>query len=96
MSSSRPTGANGVIETQFSPDHDVLGWRLKLGVIVPATNTIVEPEFHAMAVPGVTTQTGRFPLQNVTISSDAYFARMVAVIHTNLDAAIESLVPCKP
>ena len=96
MSSSRPTGANGVIETQSAPDHDVLGWRLKLGVIVPATNTIVEPEFHAMAVPGITTQTGRFPLQNVTISSDADFARMVAVIHTNLDAAIESLVPCVP
>ena len=96
MSSSRPTGANGAIETQSAPDTDVLGWRLKLGVIVPATNTIVEPEFHAMAVPGVTTHTGRFPLQNVSISSDADFARMVEVIHTNLDVAIEGLVPCAP
>ncbi|HJP09436.1 MAG: hypothetical protein QGI35_09910 [Arenicellales bacterium] len=96
MSSSRPSGVHGGIEAGKGGDLDVLGWRLKLGVIVPATNTIVEPEFHAMAVPGVTTHTGRFPLQNVSISSDADFARMVEVIHTNLDVAIDGLVPCAP
>ena len=33
---------------------DRLGWRRKFGVIAPSTNTIVEPEFDTMTVPGVT------------------------------------------
>ena len=33
---------------------DVLGWRKKFGVLLPSSNTIVEPDFYAMAVPGVT------------------------------------------
>ena len=33
---------------------DVLGWRRKFGVLLPSSNTIVEPDFCAMAVPGVT------------------------------------------
>src|SRR5439155_24140893 len=39
---------------------DVLGYRAKIGVLVPATNTIVEPEYHAMAPRGVTLHTARF------------------------------------
>jgi maleate isomerase len=39
---------------------DVLGYRAKIAVLVPATNTIVEPELHAMAPRGVTVHTGRF------------------------------------
>ena len=31
---------------------DVLGWRKKFGVLLPSSNTIVEPDFYAMAVPG--------------------------------------------
>ena len=34
---------------------DVLGWRKKFGVLLPSSNTIVEPDFSSMAVPGVTT-----------------------------------------
>ncbi|MFQ6030166.1 MAG: arylmalonate decarboxylase [Dehalococcoidia bacterium] len=33
---------------------DVLGWRKKFGVLLPSSNTIVEPDFYAMSVPGVT------------------------------------------
>ena len=33
---------------------DTLGWRLKLGVLVPSTNTAVQPEYDAMRPPGVT------------------------------------------
>lgn len=33
---------------------DVLGWRKKFGVLIPSSNTVVEPDFYAMAVPGVT------------------------------------------
>ena len=33
---------------------DVLGWRKKFGVLLPSSNTIVEPDFYSMSVPGVT------------------------------------------
>jgi maleate isomerase len=38
---------------------DVLAWRKKFGVLAPSTNTVVEPDFYQMAVPGVTAHMGR-------------------------------------
>ena len=38
---------------------DVLAWRKKFGVLAPSTNTVVEPDFYMMAVPGVTAHMGR-------------------------------------
>jgi maleate isomerase len=36
-----------------------LGYRAKIGLIVPATNTVLEPEINAMAPPGVTIHSAR-------------------------------------
>ncbi|GGE53814.1 decarboxylase [Agaricicola taiwanensis] len=38
------------------------GWKAKIGLIVPSTNTINEPEFWRMAPPGVTIHTDRVML----------------------------------
>ena len=38
---------------------DVLGWRKKLGVLALSTNTVVEPDFYMMGVPGVTAHMSR-------------------------------------
>lgn len=35
------------------------GWRAKIGVLLPSTNTILEPDFYAMAPEGVTIHTAR-------------------------------------
>ena len=40
---------------------DVLGHRAKIGVLVPFTNTTVQPEYEAMAPPGVTNHVARIP-----------------------------------
>ncbi|MCH8187184.1 MAG: hypothetical protein IIB66_00535, partial [Proteobacteria bacterium] len=42
---------------------DALGGRAKIGVLVPFTNTIVQPEYEAMAPPGVTNHVARIPNQ---------------------------------
>ncbi|NQV55235.1 MAG: decarboxylase [Rhodospirillales bacterium] len=39
-----------------------LGWRAKLGVIIPTVNTVTEPEFSAMAPDGVTAHFTRMPI----------------------------------
>ncbi|MEE2805260.1 MAG: arylmalonate decarboxylase [Pseudomonadota bacterium] len=72
---------------------DALGSRRKIGVVVPATNTIVEPEFHQMAPSGVSNHTNRFQLSNMSLQSDADFLRLVEEIKENLDQAIDGLVP---
>ena len=38
---------------------DALGYRAKIGILVPATNTIVEPELAALQPPGVTNHVSR-------------------------------------
>jgi len=38
---------------------DVLAWRKKFGVLLPSTNTVVEPNLHSMAVPGATAHSCR-------------------------------------
>ncbi|MBT4750716.1 MAG: decarboxylase [Rhodospirillaceae bacterium] len=39
-----------------------LGWRARLGVIIPTVNTVTEPEFAAMAPDGVTSHFTRMPI----------------------------------
>ena len=43
---------------------DVIGWRKKFGVLAPSTNTVVEPDFYMMAVPGVTAHISRIMMSN--------------------------------
>ena len=42
-----------------APMYDPYGWKAKIGLIVPSTNTVNEPEFWRMAPPGVTIHTSR-------------------------------------
>src|SRR5262245_63988975 len=41
---------------------DVLGYRAKIGVVVPSTGTTMEPELYQMAPPGVTFHGARMRL----------------------------------
>ena len=51
---SNPTRENSV--------PDLLGYRAKMAMVVPSTNTTMEPELHAMAPHGVTIHTARLRL----------------------------------
>lgn len=42
------------------------GWRARLGLLVPSSNTTNEPEFHRVLPDGVSLHTGRLPLEDVT------------------------------
>jgi maleate isomerase len=72
---------------------DRLGWRAKIGVVTPSTNTIVEPEFHAMAPLGVTNHTARFLIPNMALNSNEDFEQLVVEIKATLDDAIDGLTP---
>ena len=54
---------------------DVLGWRLKFGVMGPSTNTIVQPEFDDMRPDGVTNHYSRIQNGNPSaVSNESFLA----------------------
>ena len=75
---------------------DALGWRLKLGVVAPSTNTVVQPEFDAMRPPGVTNHFSRIHIPNEPLHSDEDFTRLIETVRRELMAAIDRVMTCEP
>lgn len=74
----------------------VLGWRATFGVLAPSTNTVVEADYWAMAVPGVTAHLGRIHIRDQDLSSDASFEALLDQIRDETDAAAERVLTCEP
>jgi maleate isomerase len=75
---------------------DALGWRLKLGVIAPSTNTIVQPEFDAMRPPGVTNHFGRIHIPNEPLRNDDDFTRLIETVRREMMTAVDRVMTCEP
>ncbi|MFI6481794.1 arylmalonate decarboxylase [Nonomuraea sp. NPDC050663] len=75
---------------------DALGWRAKLGVIAPSTNTIVEPDFYRMTVPGVTAHFGRIHIRDQNMDGDEGMERLLEQIRAEIGAACERVLTCEP
>lgn len=67
---------------------DALGWRKKFGVLAPSTNTIVEPDFYRMTVPGVTSHFSRIHIHDQNIADDS---QMEALLDQIRDEIIHSV-----
>lgn len=75
---------------------DALGWRKKFGVIAPSTNTIVEPDYYRMTVPGVTPHVSRIHIRNQNLSSDNAFEELLAQIREEIVHAVDRVMTCEP
>ncbi len=75
---------------------DQLGYRKKFGVIIPSTNTIVEPDFYRMIVPGVTAHISRIHIRDQNLSSDDAFENLLRQIRVEIQYAIERVMTCEP
>jgi maleate isomerase len=71
---------------------DALGWRRKFGVLAPSTNTIVEPDFYRMTVPGVTAHFSRIWIRNQNLSSDEAFEQLLEQIRVEMDYAVQRVM----
>ena len=58
----RPLDADPTASPGPWPDHSVYGWRARLGLIVPPTNTTNEAEWSRVLPDGVTLHVTRMPL----------------------------------
>ncbi len=59
---------------------DALGTRAVLAVLVPSTNTMVEPDLASLQPPGVTNHTFRFPFPELPASPERLLALMEPAI----------------
>lgn len=75
---------------------DTLGHRAKIGVIVPATNTVVQPEMDAMRPPGVTNHVSRMFLPPRPYDSMEEYARLLQVEEGDLDSALKLCLLMEP
>jgi maleate isomerase len=75
---------------------DVLGWRKKLGVLGPSTNTIVQPDFEMMRPAGVTNHYSRIFTPNAQAVSNETFMAGIQVIGENVLEAVRSVMTCSP
>lgn len=75
---------------------DVLGYRALFGVIGPSTNTVVQPDFEAMRVPGVTNHyRGIYVTDPDALTDEDFLAGTQAISDNTLDA-VRSVITCKP
>ena len=75
---------------------DSLGWRRKFAVLIPSTNTSVQPEFDGMRPPGVTNHVSRIRIPNAPLNNDDDFRRLVENIAAAQVEAVDSAMTCEP
>ena len=75
---------------------DSLGWRAKFAVLIPSTNTSVQPEFDGMRPPGVTNHVSRIRIPNMALENDQDFAALVDHIAAGQLEAVDSAMTCEP
>jgi maleate isomerase len=75
---------------------DALGPRLKFGIVAPATNTIVQPEYDAMRPAGVSNQMARVVIPDTPVGTESEFATMMSQVRGSIEAALDMLMGCSP
>lgn len=75
---------------------DSLGYRLKVGVLVPSTHTSAQPEMDDLRPAGVTNHIGRMIIQDDSMVEQPGFNKVMHMIRNSTVPAIGSVVSCKP
>jgi maleate isomerase len=75
---------------------NALGWRRKFGVLGPSTNTIVQPDFDDMRVPGVTNHYSRIFTPDARAVSNESFRAGANTIADNVLDAVRSVMTAAP
>jgi maleate isomerase len=75
---------------------DALASRLKFGVIAPATNTIVQPEYDAMRPRGVSNQMARVVIPDSPVGTESEFVAMMNQVRGSIEAALDAVMTCSP
>jgi maleate isomerase len=75
---------------------DFHGWRKVFGVVTPAINTCVQPEYEALRPRGVSNQLARIQGSDIPLRTNEDFVQVVEDLYGNLDTAIRQVALCRP
>ena len=75
---------------------DYLGYRAKMGVTTPSTNTVVQPEYDNMRPTGVTNHLARMHIENIDTVDNTSFDKSIELIDAGLDEAVDRVMTCEP
>jgi maleate isomerase len=75
---------------------DTLGWRMKFGVLVPSTNTSVQPEYDAMRPVGVINHVRGFRIPNAPTRTDAEFSQQLENMRATMVDAMDEVLTLEP
>ncbi|MFC9330741.1 arylmalonate decarboxylase [Kitasatospora sp. NPDC057015] len=75
---------------------DSLGPRLKVGVVLPSTNTSAQPEMEALRPFEVTNHTSRMLIGDDSMEDEPGFDHVMHSIRRSTHPAITSLITCNP
>ncbi|KPP96308.1 arylmalonate decarboxylase [Erythrobacter sp. HL-111] len=78
------------------PNPDTLGHRRLFGVLGPSTNTVVQPDFDDLRVPGVTNHYSRIVVDDAQAISDETFMAGTLEISRNTIDAVRGVLTCNP
>ena len=71
---------------------DTLGFRKRIGLVVPSTNTTVQPETDALRVPGVTCHTGRVTIKERPLNTEEAFNEHMQMMRDGIGTAIDQIM----
>jgi maleate isomerase len=82
--------------SERSTSLDALAIRAKIAIIVPATNTIVQPEMESMRPAGVTNHVSRMLLPVRPYDDMQAYRQALDTEKGNLEEALNLVLPCEP
>lgn len=75
---------------------DAVGYRAKLAVLIPSTNTVVEAEYNRMVPHGVTVHAGRMFVPRPALDSDAATTTLLDDVRAGVPDAVRDVVTLEP
>lgn len=75
---------------------DQLGYRARIAIVVPSTNTSCQPESEMLRPSGVTNQTARISIKERPLTSDQAFMEHVQAMRDGMRTAIDQVMTCQP
>ena len=78
------------------PSTDTIASRAKVAVVVPATNTVVQPEMEAMRPTGVTNHVSRMYLPPRPYDDQEAYKKALETEEGNLEDALRLVTVCEP
>ncbi|GAA3010073.1 maleate cis-trans isomerase family protein [Actinokineospora diospyrosa] len=75
---------------------DTLGYRYKIAVVVPSTNTSAQPELDRLRLPGVTNHIARMVINDDSMVRQPGFDHVMRSIRASTEPAIRGVVTCDP